>query len=268
MGQGMEPWRARLAMGLALFDARRFGEALDQFQVARRDKPGPRISLAVARCYEALNKPGLAIQALLDVPPRQSGLSEEEVREYYFSLGNLYAQTQNEARAAEAYRQSLAVREEPAVTIRLARMERLLGRPEEALALLRRAQAASGLELPAPLPSPSAPPRGAASAPASPRAAPPQGVRTVQVVFLDNASSPAVLLKGVGPDVRASALVLDTPHRLVLDLPGEWRAGNAVSVPSEAGPILRVRTGRHPDSFRVVLDQSGAAVHGIRTGHR
>ena len=145
---GIDPWRAHYALGLALYDAKRYEQALTQLQTARKIKSGSGLQLAIARCYEALGKPGLAIQAMLEVDPRKAGLSENDQHSFYFALGNLYALIQENQNAADAYRKSLAIRDDPGVAIRLARMERLLGNPEEALRLLRvvQGQAMPGLD--------------------------------------------------------------------------------------------------------------------------
>ncbi|MBI4804431.1 MAG: tetratricopeptide repeat protein [Desulfovibrio sp.] len=309
MREGMEPWRARFAMGLALFQAKRYAQALEQFQMVKGEKPGPRVSLAMARSYEALDKPGLAIHNMREVFPKQAGLSEEEKREYYFALGNLYARTGDNNQAAEAYRQSLAVREDPAVMLRLARMERLNGNPQEALRLLRlvQAQAMPGLDLagvrteqvsfveaglnrPAsakkmgsgsPVPSAqAAPPTGPGITQASPDGQPapalqtgrrppaaappdqpsqaPDSSRAVSVVLVaDDASGTMVLFKGVGSDVRPAVFALESPNRLVLDLPGKWRMQDKAVLSGPGGRVQGVRSGLHPDKLRVVLDLAG-----------
>jgi len=63
-----------------------------------------------------------------------------------------------------------------------------------------------------------------------------------------------VLLKGVGPDVRPSVLLLEAPDRISLDLPGAWNLTGSTQPPAAGGRVLRVRSGRHPDKLRVVLD--------------
>jgi len=309
MHEGMEPWHARFAMGLALFQAKRYAQALEQLQMVKGERPGPRVSLAMARCYEALNKPGLAIYNMREVFPSQAGLSEEEQREYFFALGNLYARTDDSTRAAEAYRQSIAVRENPAVMLRLARMERLNGNPQEALRLLRIVQAQAmpdlGLDAARPeslssvdaklvrpasarrsalgssvLTAQAAPVAGPGIAQVSPDRQPTRPVQTmsrssavgvldqstksgtasraVSVVFVaDDASGTTVLFKGVGPDVRSAVFALESPDRLVLDLPGQWRVHGEAPLPVSGGRIQGIRTGHHQDKLRVVLDLAG-----------
>ncbi|GFK92580.1 Beta-barrel assembly-enhancing protease [Fundidesulfovibrio magnetotacticus] len=245
MREGMEPWRARLSMGLALFQAKRYAQALEQLQAAQRDRPGPRVSLAAARCYEALNKPGLAIRAMLEVMPRQSGLSEEEQREYFFALGNLYAQTQDERRAAEAYRQSLAYREVPAVTIRLARMERLLGRPEEALHLLRQAQAQAGM-LPEQAQAPGSRPVETALADAPPSARAPKAAPGQQ-------GAPAAAAPGARTEAPAEARSTGEAQRDPTASPASAPAREQASAAQDGVRPVRVMFQQSPSGDAVLL---------------
>ncbi len=293
LADGLEPWRARFSMGLALYQARRYDAALEQLQQALELKPQPRIRLAMANCYIALGKPGLAISFMEGVDPARSGLSEEEQRLYFFSLGNLFAQTESTRKAAQAYRASLALKPDPAVTIRLARMERIEGNPQEALRLLESVQA--GLP-PQPGPAPSgvvpAAPSAAAPAPArtadaakssssQPRVpmasavhtASPQRAanapnqehpgetggasvpRTLQeIVLTDGPDGVTVLLKGADKDIVPKTIALDAPYRLAVDLPGAWKYTGPNQLPGTGGMVQRIRVGHYPDKLRVVLD--------------
>ncbi|WP_243439516.1 tetratricopeptide repeat protein [Fundidesulfovibrio soli] len=147
--EGVDPWRAHYSLGLALYETKRYDQALVNLKTALKIKSTPGLQLAIARCYESLNKPGLAIQAMLEVDPAKAGLSQPDRKDFYYALGNLYALIQENQNAADAYRRSLAIQYDPGAAIRLARMERLLGNPEQALKLLESVQAKDmpGLDL-------------------------------------------------------------------------------------------------------------------------
>ncbi len=62
----------------------------------------------------------------------------------------------------------------------------------------------------------------------------------------------AVVLEGVEPGVQVlKTHVFRAPDRFVIDLTGQTRA---LAIPAFRRPVKMIRTGRHPDFFRVVVD--------------
>ncbi len=121
--------RVRLAMGYALFATKQYAKALEHFQVALTQSPPPELWVAVARCYDGLGKPGLAKDALKRVDPARLADTQDR-RDWYILMGYLHATTGFYAEAADAFTQGLALRPDPAASVRLGRMKRLLGANE------------------------------------------------------------------------------------------------------------------------------------------
>ena len=130
--QGGAGSRLRQNLGLALYSERRWREALEQFHAASEEKKDSQVLIYVARCYKELNKPGLAIKFFREALAIGKSMQPSERREVLSELGYLYAGQPDYAEAASAWRQVLVLKEEPAVRIRLARVERLASEIENA----------------------------------------------------------------------------------------------------------------------------------------
>ena len=132
MQAGLPAWRAHYSMGVALSQAKRWREALEEFESAQKIKPAPQTLLAMARCRVALGQPGLAVNDLLSAASQASSLSPEERWLYFAELGNLAAGENSLDLAAQAYSQALSIRPDSALELRLARTMRLMGHASEA----------------------------------------------------------------------------------------------------------------------------------------
>lgn len=130
--KGPAAGEGRYTLGLALFQAKRWSQALEAFKAAQKIKPVPQTSLAIARCYVALGKPGLGMNELQALEPQASRLTIEERWQYFAELGNLAATDDSWDVAMHAYPQALAIRGDNSLELRLARVERLAGRTADA----------------------------------------------------------------------------------------------------------------------------------------
>lgn len=125
-------WRVTLAEAQAEFKAGLYEKALEDFAVAvnLHSTPGTRLSLG--RTYEKLGKPGLALVSYKQAEKSVSGMPPREQREFYLSLGFLYAGEASYAEAAEAFRKAQALGYDAETAVRLGRVERLAGQGEAA----------------------------------------------------------------------------------------------------------------------------------------
>lgn len=125
-------WRVLSALGQIAYTTGRYQEGLDAFSQSLALHPDPATRIAMARCYEKLGKPGLALVDFDKATPDISSLSPQDRRAYYRAKGFLYAgESRNEAGIA-AFKATLALGYDPETATRLGRLERLAGHPEEA----------------------------------------------------------------------------------------------------------------------------------------
>jgi len=68
----------------------------------------------------------------------------------------------------------------------------------------------------------------------------------------DSGSELVVILHGASTSGKPEAVLLGTPPRLVIDLPGSWAYKNTEK--PQANMVKAVRQGSHPDKLRLVLD--------------
>ncbi len=128
--------RTYQALGLLLFDSKRYAEARDCFGSALEREKSPQSVLYLARSYVALGKPGVAIYYLEGAARKPGTLSASEQDDFNRELGYLYASEYEYAKAAETWRQSPDLVKNPDVALGLARLQRLLQNYEEALRIL------------------------------------------------------------------------------------------------------------------------------------
>ena len=134
---GRDHAQVRQSLGFALAALDRCGEAVDELETSIRQRPAARTYLYLARCYERLKKPGVAIYALQQGLMRVSELTSSEQKDAYATLGYLYATEGQHAAAVDALQRALAIGEDPEIAVRLARAYRLNGNPVLARDTLR-----------------------------------------------------------------------------------------------------------------------------------
>jgi len=124
---GRDHWQIRQNLGFALLSLDRCEEAVNELEVSVRQSPAPRSFIYLARCYERLKKPGVAIHWLQQTLVRLRELPPAEQKDVYGSLGYLYAAEGQNTAAAEAWEHALALSYDPEIALRLGRAQRLLG---------------------------------------------------------------------------------------------------------------------------------------------
>lgn len=82
--------------------------------------------------------------------------------------------------------------------------------------------------------------------------------------FKGVARTPAVgefrmTVRADGPVIRYNAFTLESPPRLVVNLPGKWENQGRATYPMDSDLVDRVRVGEHPDYLSIVLDLKGKA---------
>src|SRR5207302_1531347 len=124
---GRDHWQIRQNLGFALLSLGRCEEAVDELEISARQSPAPRSFVYLARCYERLKKPGVAIHWLQLALLRLQELAPAEQKDVLGSLGYLYSAEGQHAAAAEAWERALALGDDPEIALRLGRAQRLLG---------------------------------------------------------------------------------------------------------------------------------------------
>src|SRR5207237_570697 len=84
---GRDHAQVRQSLGFALAALDRCGEAVDELETSIRQRPAARTYLYLARCYERLKKPGVAIYALQQGLMRVSELTSSEQKDAYARRG-------------------------------------------------------------------------------------------------------------------------------------------------------------------------------------
>ncbi len=103
-----------------------WSSSLEQFQAALRKERHSQSFIGAARCYQRLDRPGLAIH-YLNQALAASDLSESERVTVWTELGYLYYSVQEYASAAKAWGTSLGMKSKPLLWIQTARAHRLVG---------------------------------------------------------------------------------------------------------------------------------------------
>ena len=124
---GRDHWQIRQNLGFALLSLDRCEEAVGELELSARQSPAPRSFVYLARCYERLKKPGVAIHWLQLALLRLQELAPAEQKDVLGSLGYLYSAEGQHAAAAEAWERALALGDDPEIALRLGRAQRLLG---------------------------------------------------------------------------------------------------------------------------------------------
>jgi hypothetical protein len=107
-------------------------------------------------------------------------------------------------------------------------------------------------------------PEGLSRAPGETAAKPaPQTARTGERVLRqididDGADALSVGLVADGTVENFKVFSLKSPDRLVVDLAGDWRGPERTEISVDRKGVARVRMGRHPEHYRVVIDFSDA----------
>jgi adsorption protein A len=133
---GRDSAALRLNLGYLYLKLNDRPAALENFRVALKMAPQPGTYLAIGRLYKELRQPGVAIFYLLKARAFAESLPRVDQIDLFSTLGYLYAETGQYIPAALAFSQSLRLQYDPVIALRLARMERLVGHPDQALALL------------------------------------------------------------------------------------------------------------------------------------
>lgn len=83
--------------------------------------------------------------------------------------------------------------------------------------------------------------------------------RVLRRIDIDDAKDAlSVDLVADGPVENFKVFALEGPDRLVVDLAGDWRGPERTEIPVGRKGVARVRMGRHPEHYRVVIDFSDA----------
>lgn len=125
-------WRMRFALGQIEYASGRYQEALEDFFKSLALHPDPATRLGIGRTYDKLGKPGLALVAFGQAAPALAGMSPEQQRELHQAEGFLRAAEFRYDAAVDAFKAAQDIRFDPHIAVRLGRLERLAGRPDEA----------------------------------------------------------------------------------------------------------------------------------------
>jgi adsorption protein A len=128
--------RTYQALGLLLFDSKRFAEARDCFRYSFDRDNSPQSVLYLARSYVGMGKPGVAVYYLEAALRKPDRLSEPERSDFHRELGYLYASEYEYARAAETWGRASGLSRSPELSLSLARVQRLLENYDEARRIL------------------------------------------------------------------------------------------------------------------------------------
>jgi tetratricopeptide (TPR) repeat protein len=130
----------RRNLAFAYYDTGEWKLSLDEFLAALGNQQNAQLEVGVARCYQHLDKPGLAIH-YFDLALRH-GLNAAELKPVLTDLAFAYESVNEYASAAQMWVQLLSLNDDAAVRFRLSRLLRLDGRFAEADAALRQVNAA------------------------------------------------------------------------------------------------------------------------------
>jgi bacteriophage N4 adsorption protein A len=141
--QSIEAWRAAVAAGLddsaihldlgfALLQLQRWDAARAEFLRSNEREPSPRTLYYIAQCYRKLEQPDVAITYLKLAERDAQSLDPSTRKALYDELGFGYSADGKEPEAAAAWRNSLGVRYDAPIALKLALAERRLGHTDEA----------------------------------------------------------------------------------------------------------------------------------------
>ena len=141
--QSIEAWRAAVAAGLddsaihldlgfALVQLQRWDAARAEFLRSNEREPSPRTLYYIAQCYRKLGQPDIAINYLKLAERDAQRLDPSTRKALYDELGFGYSADGKELEAAAAWRNSLGVRYDAPIALKLALAERRLGHTDAA----------------------------------------------------------------------------------------------------------------------------------------
>jgi len=141
--QSIEAWRAAVAAGLddsaihldlgfALLQLQRWDAARAEFLRSNEREPSPRTLYYIAQCYRKLGQPDIAINYLKLAERNAQRLDPSTRKALYDELGFGYSADGKELEAAAAWRNSLGVRYDAPIALKVALAERRLGYTDEA----------------------------------------------------------------------------------------------------------------------------------------
>src|SRR6266480_4413818 len=141
--QSIAAWRAAVAAGLddsaihqdlgfALLQLQRWDAARAEFLRSNEREPSPRTLYYIAQCYRKLGQPDIAINYLKLAERDAQRLDPSTRTALYDELGFGYSADGKELEAAAAWRNSLDVRYDAPIALKLALAERRLGHTDEA----------------------------------------------------------------------------------------------------------------------------------------
>jgi len=141
--QSIEAWRAAVAAGLddsaihqdlgfALLQLQRWDAARAEFLRSNEREPSPRTLYYIAQCYGKLGQPDIALNYLKLAERDAQRLDPSTRKALYDELGFGYSADGKELEAAAAWRNSLGVRYDAPIALKLALAERRLGHTDEA----------------------------------------------------------------------------------------------------------------------------------------
>jgi tetratricopeptide (TPR) repeat protein len=133
---GHDGWRLHLDRALALSQARRWQDALDEAlaSLARHDTARGQVAAAV--CFKALDKPGLAMRHFARSLDHAGELEQADQKYVLDELTYLYANEGNDEEASASATRSLTIANDPQIVLQLAQIDRRLGRSDRARDLL------------------------------------------------------------------------------------------------------------------------------------
>jgi adsorption protein A len=152
---GHDSWQIRLDRALVLSQLARWQEALDESLASLQRHQSARGNIAAAQCFKMLDKPGMAIyhfsrslEETADLDLKVQNLDSKEQKYVLDELTSLYANEANYEESSKVAARSLRISADPSVALGLARVQRRLGRKNDARTTLDAIDTAS---LPTPL---------------------------------------------------------------------------------------------------------------------
>ncbi|MBV8819150.1 MAG: tetratricopeptide repeat protein [Acidobacteriaceae bacterium] len=127
IARGRDNAQIRKSLAFAFYDSHDWKAALDQFLASNQLQHSAQAIAGAARCYQKLNKPGLAIYYLKQATDEATDLPANEQQNALIDLGYLYSSVAEYAAAAAVWHRYVALRDDPAIYLRLARVRRLVG---------------------------------------------------------------------------------------------------------------------------------------------
>jgi adsorption protein A len=133
---GRTTWEVRQSLGHIHYRQKRWSKALENFFSALDRRRSPETLASIGLVYKESGKTGVAIHYLLQALAPENGLSPATRIAALNALGYLYAEEERYDLAARAWSESLGLRRDPVIGLRLGKMEGRLGRFDKAIAIL------------------------------------------------------------------------------------------------------------------------------------